>query len=129
MEVKMTTFELTINDKVYEFKAGIGFLRDANKRVQQKIEGSDRVKDTGLQFLVAGLIDGEVEDLIDALDLMNKGFEPRLTKKQIEEYIEDVEDIDKLFDDVLGFLKNANVSKRITNNLLKAVEEQKKKKR
>lgn len=125
----MTTFELTINDKVYEFKAGIGFLRDANKRVQQKIEGSDRVKDTGLQFLVAGLIDGEVEDLIDALDLMNKGFEPRLTKKQIEEYIEDVEDIDKLFDDVLGFLKNANVSKRITNNLLKAVEEQKKKKR
>ncbi len=125
----MTTFELTINDKVYEFKAGIGFLRDANKRVQQKIEGSDRVKDTGLQFLVAGLIDGEVEDLIDALDLMNKGFEPRLTKKQIEEYIEEVEDIDKLFDDVLGFLKNANVSKRITNNLLKAVEEQKKKKR
>lgn len=121
--------ELTINDKVYEFKAGIGFLRDANKRVQQKIEGSDRVKDTGLQFLVAGLIDGEVEDLIDALDLMNKGFEPRLTKKQIEEYIEEVEDIDKLFDDVLGFLKNANVSKRITNNLLKAVEEQKKKKR
>lgn len=125
----MITFELTINDKVYEFKAGIGFLRDANKRVQQKIEGSDRVKDTGLQFLVAGLIDGEVEDLIDALDLMNKGFEPRLTKKQIEEYIEEVEDIDKLFDDVLGFLKNANVSKRITNNLLKAVEEQKKKKR
>ena len=125
----MTTFELTINGKVYEFKAGIGFLRDANKRVQQKIEGSDRVKDTGLQFLVAGLIDGEVEDLIDALDLMNKGFEPRLTKKQIEEYIEEVEDIDKLFDDVLGFLKNANVSKRITNNLLKAVEEQKKKKR
>ena len=125
----MTTFELTINDKVYEFKAGIGFLRDANKRVQQKIEGSDRVKDTGLQFLVAGLIDGEVEDLIDALDLMNKGFEPSLTKKQIEEYIEEVEDIDKLFDDVLGFLKNANVSKRITNNLLKAVEEQKKKKR
>lgn len=125
----MTTFELTINDKVYEFKAGIGFLRDANKRVQQKIEGSDRVKDTGLQFLVAGLIDGEVEDLIDALDLMNKGFEPRLTKKQIKEYIEEVEDIDKLFDDVLGFLKNANVSKRITNNLLKAVEEQKKKKR
>ncbi|MFQ6793848.1 MAG: tail assembly chaperone [Thomasclavelia sp.] len=119
--------ELTINDKVYEFKAGIGFLRDANKKIQQKIDGSDRVKNVGLQFLVAGIIDGEIEDLIDALDLMNKGCEPRLTRKQIEEYIEEVEDIDKLFDDVLGFLKNANVSKRITNSLLKRVEEAQKK--
>lgn len=118
--------ELTINNQVYEFKAGIGFLRDANKRIQQKIEGTDRVKDVGLQYLVAGIIDGEIEDLIDTLDLMNKGCAPRLTKKQIENYIEEVEDIDKLFDEVLGFLKNANVSKRITKDLLRRVEEARK---
>ncbi|WP_300630720.1 tail assembly chaperone [uncultured Thomasclavelia sp.] len=118
--------ELTINDQVYEFKAGIGFLRDVNKKVQQKIDGTNRVKDMGLQYLVAGIIDGDIEDLIDALDLMNKGCEPRLTRKQIERYIEEVEDIEKLFDTVLGFLKNANVSKRITKDLLKRVEENQK---
>lgn len=119
----MTTFELTIDNQVYEFKAGIGFLRDANKRIQQKIDGTDQFKNMGLQYLVAGIIDGDIEDLIDTLDLMNKGCEPRLTKKQIEKYIEEVEDIDKLFDDVLGFLKNANVSKKIANSLLKRVKE------
>lgn len=118
----MTTFELTIDNQVYEFKAGIGFLRDANKRIQQKIDGTDQFKNMGLQYLVAGIIDGDIEDLIDTLDLMNKGCEPRLTKKQIEKYIEEVEDIDKLFDDVLGFLKNANVSKKIANSLLKRVK-------
>lgn len=119
----MTTFELTIDNQVYEFKAGIGFLRDANKRIQQKIDGTDQFKNMGLQYLVAGIIDGDIEDLIDTLDLMNKGCEPRLTKKQIEKYIEEVEDIDKLFDDVLGFLKNANVSKKIANSLLKRVKD------
>lgn len=123
MEVKKVVMELTIDNQVYEFKAGIGFLRDANKRIQQKIDGTDQFKNMGLQYLVAGIIDGDIEDLIDTLDLMNKGCEPRLTKKQIEKYIEEVEDIDKLFDDVLGFLKNANVSKKIANSLLKRVKE------
>ena len=119
--------ELTINGTVYQFKAGIGFMRKANKTVRQKIEGtSDSYKETGLQYLVAGLIDGDIEDLITTLDFMNDGMKPRVTKKEIESFIEDPNtNIDLLFEDVLDFLKNANVSKRIYNELMKKVAEMK----
>lgn len=100
-------------------------MRKANKTVRQKIEGtSDSYKETGLQYLVAGLIDGDIEDLITTLDFMNDGMKPRVTKKEIESFIEDPNtNIDLLFEDVLDFLKNANVSKRICIELMKKVAE------
>ncbi len=114
--------ELTINGTVYKFKADIGFMRKAEKRVTQLVQGTDQIKNVGLTYLIAGIIDGDIEDLIDTLDLLNEGQEPRLTKSQIEAYIEDENtDIDDLFDKVLDFFGNANVSKRIVKNLLQKV--------
>lgn len=118
----MAVMELTIGNQVYEFKAGIGFMREANKRVVEKIDNTDTYRGVGLTYLVAGIIDGDIDDLVDALDLMNKGMKPRVTRAQLEEYVEDVEDIDKLFEDVLDFFANANVSKRIVKNLMKRIE-------
>ena len=114
--------ELTIGNQVYEFKAGIGFMREANKRVVEKIDNTDTYRGVGLTYLVAGIIDGDIDDLVDALDLMNKGMKPRVTRAQLEEYVEDVEDIDKLFEDVLDFFANANVSKRIVKNLTERIK-------
>ena len=118
----MAVMELTIGNQVYEFKAGIGFMREANKRVVEKIDNTDTYRGVGLTYLVAGIIDGDIDDLVDALDLMNKGMEPRVTRAQLEEYVEDVEDIDKLFEDVLDFFANANVSKRIVKNLTERIK-------
>lgn len=118
----MAVMELTIGNQVYEFKAGIGFMREANKRVVEKIDNTDTYRGVGLTYLVAGIIDGDVDDLVDALDLMNKGMKPRVTRAQLEEYVEDVEDIDKLFEDVLDFFANANVSKRIVKNLTERIK-------
>ena len=36
--------ELTINNKVYNFKAGMGFLRKANKLVTKKVDGTKKEK-------------------------------------------------------------------------------------
>lgn len=121
----MAVMELTIGNQVYEFKAGIGFMREANKRVVEKIDNTDTYRGVGLTYLVAGIIDGDIDDLVDALDLMNKGMKPRVTRAQLEEYVEDVEDIDKLFEDVLDFFANANVSKRIVKNLMERIEKAK----
>lgn len=111
--------ELTIKGKVYKFKAGIGFLRKINKTVTTPVQGSDERKEVGLRMLLIGLMDGEIEDLINALDFTNEGLEPRLTRKEIEEYIEDeTTDIDKLFDDLLDFFGKANVSKRTMKLLM-----------
>ena len=121
----MAVMELTIGNQVYEFKAGIGFMREANKRVVEKIDNTDTYRGVGLTYLVAGIIDGDIDDLVDALDLMNKGMKPRVTRVQLEEYIEEVDDIDKLFEDVLDFFANANVSKRIVKNLMERIEKAK----
>lgn len=118
--------ELTINNQVFKFKFGLGFMREMNKK-QKKTENGV-TKEIGLQMGIAGIIDGDVEDLIEILDISNKTEEPRITRKQIEEFIEDEEtDIDEVFARVLDFLKSSNVTKKKTAQLLEMLEEQKKK--
>lgn len=120
-------FELTINGKVYQFKFGMGFLRKLDPTVTKPIEDiKGKVQNLGVQYAVAGIMDGDVMTLADVLVRANEGFTPRVTLKEVEEYIESEEtDIDALFADVLGFLKSANATKKITLTLLEAVEKEK----
>lgn len=120
-------FELTINGTVYQFNFGMGFLRETNKKIGVPVDGlPDVKKNVGLQYTVAGIIDGDLEALIDALDVANKGYSPRVTRALLDAYIDDPDtDIDKLFEDVLDFLKNANATKRTAKMLLEAIEAEK----
>ena len=118
--------ELTINGIVYKFKASIGFVRTVNKNVTQKDELGVE-KQVGLTYLVAGLVDGEIEELINALDYLNDGMTPRVTREQIEEYIDnETTDVEKLFEVVIDFLSSANASKVAIKKLFERVEEAKK---
>lgn len=123
-------FELTIEGNVYQFNFGMGFLRELNKKVSAPVDGlPDVKKNIGLQYVIAGVIDGDVEDLVDVLDCANKGQSPRVTRSLLDAYIDSAEtDIDALFESVIDFLKKANATKKVTLNLLEAVEEQKAKK-
>lgn len=103
----MANMTLKIGGEVYEFKAGHAFLRDISKR--RIVKDKDITRELGLETTVAEMIDGDVETLETVLLTMNKGFEPRLTAKELESYIEDeCEDISGLFDQVLDFLLKAN---------------------
>lgn len=118
--------ELTINGKVYQFKASIAFMRLANNLVEEKVDNTNLAQKVGLRYLIAGLIDGDVEQLINALDFMNTGFDQRLTRKEIEDFIEDENvDVDGIFEMVLDFLSKANVSKRTYNTLMEQVNREK----
>lgn len=118
--------ELTINGKVYQFKASIAFMRLANNLVEEKVDNTNLAQKVGLRYLIAGLIDGDVEQLINALDFMNTGFDQRLTRKEIENFIEDENvDVDGIFEMVLDFLSKANVSKRTYNALMEQVNREK----
>ena len=118
--------ELTINGKVYQFKASIAFMRLANNLVEEKVDNTNLAQKVGLRYLIAGLIDGDVEQLINALDFMNTGFDQRLTRKEIEDFIEDENvDVDGIFEVVLDFLSKANVSKRTYNALMEQVNREK----
>lgn len=117
--------ELTINGTVYEFNFGMGFLREINKRVQTPVDGLKGVdKNIGLQFTVASIIDGDVEALVDALDIANKGMSPRLTRQALDAYIDDADtDIDGLFSMVIDFLLKANATKKTVASLQEAIKE------
>lgn len=117
--------ELTINEQVYQFNFGMGFLREANKTVSEKLNSStDKKKDVGATYMIAGIMDGDPEDLVNALDLANKGQNPRVTRALLDSYIENPEtDIDQLFEVVLDFLGSANVTKKIVERLKKRIEE------
>ena len=120
-------FELTINGRVYQFNFGMGFLRDIDPTVTKAIDGvKGKVQNMGLQFAVGGIIDGDVATLADVLVRANKSFDPRLTLDEIESHIEkETTDIDELFAKVLDFLKRANVTRKVTLNLIETVEKEK----
>ena len=107
-------FELTIENEVYQFNAGMGFVKEINKTVQIPVDGAPSVKqNAGVRYKIGQLLDGDVEALVDVLDVANKGQSLRATRTLLEKYIEDEStDIDKLFEDVLDFLSNANCTKK-----------------
>ena len=122
-------FELEINGQVYEFNFGMGFLRELNKRVSAPVDGlPDVKKNIGLQYVIACVIDGDLEDLVEVLDCANRGKNPRVTKQLLDEYIDNENtDIELLFESVINFLKSANATKKTTLSLLEELEKQKKK--
>lgn len=120
-------FELTINDQVYQFKFGLGFIREVNKQKSKPVDGMpDEKQDVGLQFAVASLIDEDPIALVDILDIANKTEKPRVTRALLDSYIEDENtDIDALFKEVLDFLCKANATKKTALAVLEMVEAEK----
>ena len=115
--------ELTINGQVYQFKFGMGFLREANKTVTETNANGVK-KNSGASYMIAGIFDGNVEDLVNTLDLANKGLEPRVTKALLDSFIDDPNtDIDQLFEDTLDFLKKANATRKTVMAIEKRIEE------
>ena len=120
-------FELTIKDKVYSFNFGMGFLREINKLIATPVDGVKNVeKNIGLRYYIAGIIDYDLEALCIVIETANKGFNPRLSKQDLDAYIDDENtDIDELFNTVMDFLKQANATKKTVADLLEAMEAQK----
>jgi hypothetical protein len=118
-------FELEMNGQVYQFNFGMGFLREINKTTTVPVKDiPGKVTNMGMQYAFAELLDGNVETLCDVLYIANKSQSPRLTKADIDTYIDDEgTNIDALFDQVIDFLKNTNATKKETQTVLKRVTE------
>jgi hypothetical protein len=122
-------FELTINDKVYPFRFGIGFLREIDKTRVQKLEDGSTAN-VGLQYAVAALIDEDPLQVVEILDIANKlETANRVKKKDLEAYIEDENtDFEGLCKDILDFFAKNNVTKKKTLAVMELVEKEKAKK-
>lgn len=108
-------FELTINGKVYQFHFGMGFMREANKKYKVPVGELKNVeKNIGLQLMIGDVIDGNIETLVELLEIANKGHDPRLTRDLLDQYIDDENtDIDGLFETVIDFLRKTNATKKL----------------
>jgi len=117
--------ELEIKGKVYQFNFGMGFLREINKTVNAPMNGLNAKKNMGLKYMVAGLMDGEPDTLVEVLEAANKGQSPRVTRDLLDTYIDDENtDLDALFAEVLDFLKRTNATKKAVADLEKMMEDQ-----
>lgn len=120
-------FELTINEVVYPFHFGMGFMREINRKVGVPVDGlPDVKKNIGLRYHVAGIIDGDLESLVEVLLAANKGQNPRITAEKLDAFIDDAStDIDFLFREVLDFLGKQNATKKVVQEILENIEKQK----
>lgn len=76
--------------------------------------------------MVASIMDGDIDALVDCIFCMNTDQTPRLKKADIERYLEDVEDIDKVFEDVINFLSQANACKKEVKSLMTSMQKEEK---
>lgn len=118
--------EIEVNGEIYQLVAGFGFLHEVNKKVTVDVPNTSKKKEVGLKFMVASIIDGDIDALADCIFYMNVGQTPRLKKADVENYLEDVDDIDKVFEDVINFLSQANACKKEVRPLVSTQEAEKK---
>ncbi|MFQ6792917.1 MAG: tail assembly chaperone [Thomasclavelia sp.] len=115
--------ELTIKDKIYKFKFGIGFVR--------YMDGKSSINQNGVQFgvgletLVPKLMSRDTVALSDSLYIANRTENPRITADAVDDFIDDENtDVENLFEQVIEELKKSNATRLKVKDLLKDIEEQ-----
>lgn len=116
--------QLEINGTTYEFRFGIGFMKEIQSRYKEMASISVAIPN-GFKYVVASMLDGHIEDLFDILYTANKTEKPRITEKALMEYLEDEStDVESLIKEVKSFLLKANASKNLMNQIMGALAEE-----
>lgn len=116
--------QLEINGTTFEFRFGIGFMKEIQSRYKEMASISVAIPN-GFKYVVASMLDGHIEDLFDILYTANKTEKPRITEKALMEYLEDEStDIESLIQEVKSFLLKANASKSLMNQIMEALAEE-----
>ncbi|MGI6117838.1 MAG: tail assembly chaperone [Bilifractor sp.] len=117
--------ELTINGTVYQFNFGMGFLRELRKTETARQNGMNLSLEIGDTMTIGRVLNNDVIALEDVLDMANKGQNPRLSRRELEEYLENNErcNIREVMEMVKDFLRKNNA----TTMLCESIEEQEKK--
>lgn len=113
-------YELTINGEVYSFRFGFGWYRDINKTVKSKADQvTGHTSEMGVHYALAGLMDRDPEVILTILDIGNKyADKPRITKAQLEEFLEDEETpFDDIAEELLDFFMKSHLTKATLKRL------------
>lgn len=107
--------ELTINDKNYNANFGVRFVRELDKSAGLNVNGASF--GMGLSKALVGLRSYDPATLSDVLyfGMLNAGSHP--TQKQVDDYLDNDADLEKLFDEVIKELQESNSVKVAVKNL------------
>ena len=116
---------ISINGKDYEIYFGMGFVRALDEKYF--ITGNNGIKfGTGLETRIPFLLTKDPTVLAEFLYLGTCASEKRPTLKEVDGYLDEVEDIDALFEEVLEALKKQNATKNAVKQILETLAEQEK---
>jgi len=115
---------LNINNTEYAFRFGFAFLREINPLHRQMVEELNEYEEIGFQIEVLKWLNNDFTGLVNILWYANKTEKPRIEKKDIEEWIENmtIEEFNDVSDKVKDFLSETvlcsktleTVSQRVT---------------
>ena len=101
--------QLTINDKTYNVKFGVKFVRTLDSVFATEREGLKF--GFSLNTKITELMTGNIAALADILYYGTVTESPRPSMAKIEEFVEEHEDLEGLFDEVIKELSESNAGK------------------
>ena len=117
-------YSLEINGKNYPLKFGFDFMRKMNKKLVRKDEGTGKDEENGLEYVIAKIMDHDIETLVDVILTANATEDDKISKSELIEWIENPEtDIDEVFKEVDDFFGEANCTKSAHRNVMILVEQ------
>lgn len=116
---------LSIKNKEYELHFGVAFIRALDNKYFTQGAGGAKFG-LGVEVSVPKLMSGDAVALADMLYEATASEKSRPSQKDVDSYVDSVEDIDALFEEVIEELKNSNATKKkmeqLYENLNKAKE-------
>lgn len=119
---------LKINDKEYEVFFGMAFVKTLDDKYSQKGIGGAKFG-LGLSVIIPKLLDGDTTALEECLTASFSSEKDKPSIKDIDFYIDHVDDIDTLFDEVIEELKKHNATKKKALQIIETIEEEEQKKK
>lgn len=116
---------ITINGNDYKINFGIAFIRKLDEKYFVKNQAGVKFG-TGLETKIPMLLTNDVLTLSEFLYTGTCTEEKRPTQKEIDQYVDEVEDIEALFDEVVDELKKHNATKLKMKEITEMLEKQEK---
>ena len=107
--------QLTINEKTYNVKFGVKFVRALDKAYP--IEQQGLKFGMALSSKIPELYAKNIASLADIISYGTVTESPRPSLSDVETYVEECEDLEKLFDDVIQELSESNAGKALMSEM------------
>lgn len=102
---------LAINGIDYRVKFGVGFIRELDKKYYTENKTGTVKYGLGIETQVPLLLTNDIVTLAEFLYLGTCAEEKRPTQKEIDDYIDNAEDIEALFAEVIEELRKSNATR------------------